>query len=214
MRRLASGTPPGRRVSLTLAALGTPAVLALSALALAGPAAAQEAEEEAGGGLPQFDVHTYPGQIFWLVVAFAVLYYLLVRRGLPRIAQILETRQARITADLDRAAELRAEAEAAQQRYEEVVAKAHQDAQRQVKEAQDRLTADLARQQAGLDGELAAKIHDAERGITEAKRSALAQITDVAVETIQAAARRLAGLEVSQEMARSALDRARGEPAP
>ncbi len=211
MRWLASGPIPGRRALVTLADLGVlSAVPALWVLASTGPAVA--AEES--GGLPQFEVQTYASQIFWLVVAFGTLYYLLVRRGLPRVAQILETRQSRITADLDRAAELRAEAEAALQRYEEVVAKAHLDAQRQVKEAQDRLGADLAQQQARLDGELAAKVHDAELRITEAKRSALGQITDVAVETIQAAAKRLAGLEVSEETARSALDRARGELAP
>ncbi len=206
MRRLALGSPPGWR------ALVPPATLAaVSVLALAGPALA--AEEETGGGLPQFDVTTYASQIFWLIVAFGTLYYLLVRRGLPRIAEILETRQSRITADLDRAAELRAEAEEALKRYEDVVASAHLDAQREIKQAQDRLSADLAAQQEKLDAELATKVHDAEQRITEAKRSALAQVTDVAVETIQAAAKRLVGIEVSEEAARSAVARAHGDMA-
>jgi F-type H+-transporting ATPase subunit b len=206
MRRLALGSFPGWRALVSSAALA-----AVSAPALAGSAMA--ADEAEGGGLPQFDVSTFASQIFWLVVAFVVLYLLLVRRGLPRVAEILETRQRRITADLDRAAELRAEAGEVLKRYEDVVASAHLSAQREVKEAQDRLAADLAAQQGRLDAELATKVREAEDRITTAKRSALAQVTEVAVEAIQAATKRLVGLDISEEAARAAAARAHGETA-
>ena len=61
---------------------------------------------EHGGGLPQLDALTFPSQIFWLIVCFATLYYLLSKRALPRVGDILEARQERIAADLDRAAQL------------------------------------------------------------------------------------------------------------
>src|SRR4051794_27035857 len=81
-------------------------------LGLTGPLAATVAavaaeEEPHQGGLPQFDVSTFASQIFWLILACWALYYLLVRKGLPRIDSILEERQRRITADLDHAAALR-----------------------------------------------------------------------------------------------------------
>ncbi len=45
--------------------------------------------------MPQLEVATYASQIFWLIVAFSTLYWLLSRRALPRVAEILEARQDR-----------------------------------------------------------------------------------------------------------------------
>src|SRR5262249_46538309 len=134
--------------------------------ALVGSAAAVAAEPKEGGGLPQFDVSTFASQIFWLILACWALYYLLVRRGLPPIPSILQERQSRITADLDRAAALRREAEERLHRYEAMVAEAHAGAREQVQTSQDRLTEEFARRQAALDGELTAKRRDAERRVS------------------------------------------------
>ncbi|MGE3740510.1 MAG: hypothetical protein AB7I59_13525, partial [Geminicoccaceae bacterium] len=65
---------------------------------------------EHGGGLPQLDASTFPSQIFWLIVSFATLCWLLSRKALPRVSDILEARQSRISSDLDQAAALRNEA--------------------------------------------------------------------------------------------------------
>ena len=63
--------------------------------------------------MPQLDTTWFASQIFWLIIAFSVLYYLLSRKALPRLAEILEARQDRIAADLDEAERLRREAEEA-----------------------------------------------------------------------------------------------------
>lgn len=169
------------------------------------------AAEPGSSTLPQLDSRTYPSQIFWLIVSFGLLYYLLKTKAIPRIADILETRQDRINADLDRAARLRAEAEAALKEHDRIIAQAQAEAQRRLREAQDRLAADLARHQAQLDAELARKLHDAEARITAAKRAALAEITGAAVELAQAATKRLAGIEVGVEEARAAVLRVAGK---
>lgn len=76
------------------------AILALSAsLTLAhGLSASQE-----GGGLPQLNVHTYPSQIFWLVLCFGVLYLLTQFVFGPQIDNILRTRQNKIDGDIAKA---------------------------------------------------------------------------------------------------------------
>lgn len=166
---------------------------------------AAEAAHEGSGGLPQLDPGSYPSQIFWLVVFFALLYYLLTRRGLPRLSEILEARQDRIAADLDRAARLREEAEEALRRYEAMLAEAHERAYALRREAEERLTAEYAARQAAFDRELQARIGEAEKRIEEAVTKALAGLRDVAAELVQAAVERLASIRISSAEARKAV---------
>ena len=61
-----------------------------------------------GAGLPQLDVTTFSNQIFWLVVTLVVIYLILSKVALPRIASVLADRQGTITNDLAAAEELKA----------------------------------------------------------------------------------------------------------
>lgn len=214
---------------LLLLGLGAPQISVLAEEAAPAPAATiledvQDAEaalatahpvsgEPGGAGMPQLDATTYASQIFWLIVTFGVLFWLLSRKALPRVAEILEARQDRIAADLDRAAELRAEAEAAERKHAEVVAEAQARAQTQMKEVADRLAADTARRIAALDAELAAKLKEAEARIAASRDAALAELRDVAIDGARVAARRLAGIEVDRAAAAAALDRVLEEAA-
>ena len=151
---------------------------------------------EHGGGLPQLDAATFPSQIFWLIVSFLTLYWLLSRKALPRVGDILEARQARISSDLDQAAALRNEAEEALRKHQAVVADAQARAAAQIKETQDRLAAEAAKRQAEVDAGLNAKLVEAENRIVAAKNQALAEIQGVAAEVARSAVQRLAGIEV------------------
>jgi len=168
-------------------------------------AAEEHAGEDHGGGMPQLDASSYPSQIFWLIISFSVLYWLLSRKALPRVAEILETRQERIAADLDRAAQLRREAEQAYEEYQRIVAEAQSRAQAQLRQTREKMTEDFSRRQAEHDAELAKKVRDAEARIDEARQQALAAIDDVAIEAAQAATQRLIGIDVGADRARAAL---------
>ncbi len=75
-------------------------------LALFGAGAAQAAGGgEASGGLPQLDISTWPTQVFWLVVSFALAYLLFSRLVTPRIGLVLEERASRINEDIAKARE-------------------------------------------------------------------------------------------------------------
>jgi F-type H+-transporting ATPase subunit b len=163
--------------------------------------------------MPQLDVSTFPGQIFWLIVCFSVLYYLLSRRALPRISKTLDARQDRIAADLDQAQRLRREAELALASYEAAMAKAHERAQGLLAEAQSRLQAQATARQAELDQQLARQLAEAEARIAAARDRALAELEDAAIDVARAAAARLAGVEVSADAARRALRAVRQEAA-
>jgi F-type H+-transporting ATPase subunit b len=164
------------------------------------------AAEEASGGMPQLDASTFASQIFWLIVTFLLLFWLFRTKALPRVGEILEGRQDRIAADLDRATKLREEAEAALVRYQQVVADAQAKAGTQIRETRERLVAESSGRQAELDAVLASKIADAEQRIGKTREAALADLHSVAIEVAQAATARLIGREVPHETAKAALE--------
>lgn len=189
----------------------TTAATAESAAAEPTPGQLEVEAAEHGKGLPQLDVHTFPSQIFWLVVAFVTLFYLMNRKALPRLTEIIETREKIIADDLDTAARLRHDAEAAARQHDEMVASAQIKAQSAIKELQDRLNAETAKRQAELDKELADQLGAAEKRIDASRQQAVSQLRDVATEVAQAAAKRLAGIEASVADAKAALAKALGE---
>ena len=163
--------------------------------------------------MPQLDVSTFPSQIFWLLICFSLLYYLLSRRALPRVSEILEARQDRIAADLDQAQRLRRDAEAALANYEQAIAKAQDRAHSLLADNQARLQAEASARQAELDQQLARQVAEAEARIAAARDRALAELEDAAIEVARAAAGRLADVTVSAEVARRALRTVRQEAA-
>ena len=74
---------------------------------------------DAGGsalGMPALCADWFANQIFWLVITLVVIYFILSRIALPRIAAVLAERSGTITNDIAAAEELKqkaAEAEAA-----------------------------------------------------------------------------------------------------
>ena len=156
--------------------------------------------------MPQLDISTFPPQLIWLAITFIVLYLLMARLGLPRSARTLGVRRERIDTDLEKAQQMKAEAEAVIAAYERALAEARQQAQQMLKETTDRLNAQAAERQRGLAEKLAAETGAAERRIAEAKTVALGNIREVAVEVARAAAARLAGVEIDAGRAAAAVD--------
>jgi F-type H+-transporting ATPase subunit b len=163
--------------------------------------------------MPQLEVSTYASQIFWLIVAFSTLYWLLSRKALPRVAEILEARQDRMAADLDQAQRLRSEAEEAIRAYEEHVARAREDAHRTIAATQKKLQTDAATRQAAIDAEVGKQVQEAEAGIRDARDEAMKELEDGAADAAQDAVERLVGIKVTKKSAQAALRSVRKEAA-
>ncbi len=155
--------------------------------------------------MPQFDVTTFPSQIFWLIVTFSILYWLVVKRALPEIGRTIEERKARIATDLEEAERMQADAEAALAAYEEALRNAREEARRIVGEHRQKVQAELEEERQRIEAELAEKIETAKARILSAKEKALAEIEDAAADLAAEIVGRVAGEEVSPEEARKAL---------
>src|SRR5690606_29116053 len=81
-------------------------------------------------GLPQFDVSTFPRQIFWLTLTFAFMYLVFARKTLPAISGVLEHRRERIASDVRAAESLKKDVERVRSEYEAAIAAAQSDAQK------------------------------------------------------------------------------------
>ena len=180
-------------------------VLAMSTSAVALAAETAEHQEEASGGMPQLDPSTFGSQIFWLVLTFGGLYYLMASKVLPAVEGVMAERNNRIQSDLDAAANLRAEAEAAYATYEKQLQDAAARAQEAVTGAKNAVGSQIAEQTSKLEAELDAQIEKAASEVTKSAASALKGIDDVASEVAAAAVERLIGVKVSKKEARAAL---------
>lgn len=159
--------------------------------------------------LEQFD--TYLSQLVWLMLSFGALWFFLRQVVLPRIGEVLEERDLRIKGDLERAEELRAEAEGVREVYEASLAESRAQARQVVREAAEAAAASAAKRQAEVGQRITGEIQAAEDRIAAARREAIDNIRDVASELAGDAAARLIGVEVDAAAARAAVDGAAKE---
>lgn len=133
-----------------------------------------------GAGMPQLDVTTFGNQIFWLVVTLLVIYFVLTRVALPRIAGVLAERQSSITNDIAAAEELKLAAQKAEDAYNQALADARAEAAKIVAEAKAEIDEEVAAAQAEADAEIAARTAESEKAIAEIRASAVDNVKTVA----------------------------------
>lgn len=138
---------------------------------------------EANAGMPQLDFSTWGNQIFWLVITLVVIYAVLSKVALPRIASILAERQGTITNDIASAEDLKVKAQEAEAAYEKALVDARAEAHRIVAEAKAEIQSDLDVAIAKADAEIAAKAAESEKEIGEIRAGAIEAVQVVAADT-------------------------------
>ena len=107
-------------------------------------------------GMPQLCGDWMANQVFWLVVTLVVIFLILSRIALPRIAEVLAERQSTITNYLAASEELKSKAE-------------------MKKELQSAFSK--------ADAEISVKVSESEASIAEIRKNALSSIEKVAKDT-------------------------------
>ncbi|MCV6825440.1 MULTISPECIES: F0F1 ATP synthase subunit B' [Halocynthiibacter] len=137
-------------------------------------------EAEAAAGMPQLDFSSFPNQIFWLAVTLVVIYLVLSKVALPRIAAVLAERQGTITNDIAAAEELKQKAAEAEEAYKKALADARAEAQTIVAQAKADIQADLDKAMAKADAEIAAQSAESEKAIAAIREGAMDSVKKVA----------------------------------
>lgn len=159
--------------------------------------------------MPQLEqIDTYLSQVFWTALCFGILWIVMWKVTLPRIAMALEQRQSRLDDDLERAAQVKAEADTVREGYEKALADAHAEGQAAIRKQIAEMNEASAQRHAEVTAALAKRIKEAEVTIAAEKTRAMESVREVAVETASAATERLAGVTVDAESARKAVDAA------
>jgi F-type H+-transporting ATPase subunit b len=142
---------------------------------------------------PPFDASTFPSQILWFALTFAVLYVLMSRVALPQIGSIIDKRKARIEGDLKEAERLRSETDKAVAAYEQALADARKNAHGIAEETRASIKADLDGKRKAVEDDLAKKVADAEARIAANKSAAMTRVNEIAAETATALVTQLTG---------------------
>ena len=163
------------------------------------------ASPPAESAFPPFETSTYPSQVFWLAITFGLFYLFLQRIVLPRIGGILEVRRDRIAQDLDQAARMREESDAAIAAYEQDLAEARIKANAIAATARDKAKADAEAEQRKAEASLEAKLTEAERRIASIKDTAMSDVGVIAEETAAVIVQEMIGAKVDRQTVASAV---------
>lgn len=157
-------------------------------------------------GFPQLNqTHTFASQIFWLFVSLSLLYVLMSRLALPRVASVIEGREAGRKKSLDQARAMSEDAETVRKGFESEIAKAQSDAKAAVDAAEAAVAAKISSQNAAFGDKARERLAQAEAAIAKAKREAETSLADVAADVAADMASKISGAAVTKADAKAAV---------
>ena len=152
--------------------------------------AAGEASQK---GMPQLNFATWPNQVFWLLVALVIIYIVLTKIAMPRIAAVLAERKGKIGGDLAAAEELKSKAKAAEKAYNLALEQARAEATKIIVATKAEIQKDLNSAMADADAQILAKAAESEKRIAEIRAGAVQAVAEVARDTAGALVTALGG---------------------
>jgi F-type H+-transporting ATPase subunit b len=114
------------------------------------------------------DPTTFPSQLFWLAITFALLYVLVRRVMSPRVGSVIEERHSRVKGDLALAEEIKRDTQVALARYTQAAADARFNAGEITKDLRQTVKLEVETEQARIEAEISARIFEAEKRIAAA----------------------------------------------
>ncbi len=154
-------------------------------------------------GLPQLDFSTYPSQIFWLFIAFIILYFIYSKKTLPEISSTIENRHNQVDGDLETATKLKEEADGVQAAYEEILANARNEAAEAFKKSEEKIKAKNEKKLAAFRDKSQAMTQETEAEVMKAKDEAMNDMQSVAAEVASIAAEKIVGITPDIDQAKT-----------
>jgi F-type H+-transporting ATPase subunit b len=165
-------------------------------------------EHESSAGMPQLDPATFEPQLVWLGITFILLLVLMWGVALPRIRRILEARDRKVSDDLDRAEQVKKEADAVLAAYNRSISEARAKAQEAMRAATAEAAAVVSERETAFGASLKERLDQAQSSIEAAKVSALRDLKSVATDVAAATTAKLGGGELPRERVAAVVEQA------
>ena len=154
-------------------------------------------ESSESGGMPQLNPEFWFAQIFWLIIAFGLLFIVLSKLILPKISENLETRKSQILENISAAEKQREESENKIKEYEKIILDSKNEAKNYFSKAREKILKDIDKKREILKNEINKEIKKAEKEITDLKNKSPDKINKIAIETSSNLVKQLIGVEVN-----------------
>lgn len=143
--------------------------------------------------MPQFNFAYFLPQLAWLGFIFAVLYFVVVRATLPKLGKVMQDREDRVIGDIGAAETAKGEADAVTQAYLAELGSARDAARETLAGARAEAQRGLEARLAAADGDIGARLSDAQRALETARDAAVAEVEAIAADAAAAIVERFTG---------------------
>ena len=157
-------------------------------------------------GFPPFQRDTFASQLTWLALGFVLLYVIVARIGLPRGLDF-GGRRRHIETLLAKPILAKPNPQLSVGEYQRARGNIRQQAEALIQDAQRRVAAEAKQTRDALQVELDTQVTGAERSISTAKLSALANLRSIAIETSELVFASISGAVPADGAAARAVDR-------
>ena len=154
-------------------------------------------ESSENGGMPQLNPEFWFSQIFWLIIAFGLLFIVLSKLILPKISENLEARKSQILENIEAAEKQRETSENKIKEYEKIIIDSKNEAKNYFSKAREKILKDIDKKRETLKNEINKEIKKAEKEITDLKNKSPDKINKIAIETSSNLVKQLIGVEVN-----------------
>ncbi|MBD59698.1 MAG: ATPase [Citromicrobium sp.] len=148
---------------------------------------------------------TFSSQIVWLLVFFAVTYFIVGRGMVPRVMDTMDRRSKQIADDIAAARAARDQADKEEEAWRERENENRARAQALIAEAKAEAAAKSEKKIAAAQKRLDKKLEEADQRIAASREDALGEIESVATEAAQDIVARIAGIKVTAPTAKAAV---------
>ena len=143
------------------------------------------AEGQGSAGLPQMDITTFPSQLFWLVITFAILYIFMWRVVIPKLSTTIEERKDKISNDINEAEKFNSEATSILEKYEEQMSSASQSASDIISESKSQMNEYFENLKLENNKKIAEMIRNSQEMIKLKEKDSIHEVRNATLETVK-----------------------------
>jgi len=156
--------------------------------------------------MPQFDTTFFESQIFWTIISFIILYVVLDKFVLPRIANILKKRTQLIEEEIEAAHRQREEAEQLKSDYNHMIEEIDSETKKMFEESEKRLTEERNRMMSEWNAEMERKKRDFLEDAEATQRKAIKEIREQSADLVIAATEQVLHERIGKSDANKAIE--------